>query len=147
MSRPIVVINGPNLNRLGQREPGVYGAETLNQINTRISERAARHGIPIEFFQSNLEGALIDRIHGASGALGVIFNPGGYSHTSVALRDAVASIAAPVVEVHMTNIHAREEFRHQSLISGACRGVITGLGADGYLYAVDYIASVSQTAP
>jgi len=142
MSKPILVLNGPNLNRLGLREPEVYGKETLAALNERIEFRARELQVPVEFFQSNHEGELIDRIHAAAdNARGIILNPGGYTHTSVALRDAVASISTPVIEVHISNIFARESFRHQTIVSGACRGVISGLGTKGYLIALEFLAA------
>lgn len=134
----IFVINGPNLNLLGSREPDVYGSATLSDIETEL--RSAFPDITLSFFQSNHEGALIDRLHQAAeeNVDGVVMNPGGFTHTSVALRDAVAGIGLPVVEVHLSNIHARETFRERSLIAGACRGVIAGFGAIGYRLAVQY---------
>jgi len=144
MSRLIVVINGPNLNKLGKREPDVYGRDTLDDINARIAAHAKSVGLDVEFFQSNHEGDLIDCIHDAAdSALGIVLNPGGLTHTSVALRDAVSSVSIPVIEVHISNIFAREPFRHRSMVSGACRGVISGLGATGYILAVDYLKSIS----
>ena len=145
MSKPILILNGPNLNRLGLREPDIYGHDTLESINGRIADHARECGLEVVFQQSNHEGALIDHLHtAADSAIGVIFNPGGFTHTSVALRDAVASIPVPVIEVHLSNIYAREPFRHQSVISGACRAVISGLGAQGYLAAVDYLTSLPE---
>jgi 3-dehydroquinate dehydratase-2 len=140
VAHTILVINGPNLNRLGTREPHIYGSETLDELNARIQARAHDLGLHAEFFQSNHEGALIDRLHAHGPAQGIVLNPGGLAHTSVTLRDAVASLAIPVIEVHISNIHAREPFRHTSLVSGACRGVIVGLGTYGYLLAVDGLA-------
>jgi len=143
MPKPILILNGPNLNRLGLREPEIYGRETLDQLNTRITTRAKELGVAVEFCQSNHEGELIDRLHAAAdSAAGVILNPGGLAHTSVALRDAVASIPIPTVEVHISNIFAREPFRHRSIVSGACRGVISGLGTQGYLLALDYLVTL-----
>lgn len=140
----ILVINGPNLNLLGTREPDTYGTVTLNDIEGDL--RSAFPDLELQFFQSNHEGRLIDRIHqaAADGAGGIIFNPGGFSHTSIALRDAVASISVPVIEVHISNIHAREDFRHRSLVAGACAGVITGLGAAGYGLAIQYFIDTMQ---
>ncbi|MBN2503683.1 MAG: type II 3-dehydroquinate dehydratase [Anaerolineales bacterium] len=133
----ILVLHGPNLNLLGQREPDVYGAITLDDINQQLVEAAAEMGIEISAFQSNQEGALIDALHQAEqNADGVIFNPAGYTHTSVALRDAVAAIEVPVVEVHISNVYAREEFRHKSLLSPVCMGKITGFGWRSYLLAL-----------
>ena len=133
----ILVLHGPNLNQLGQREPEIYGRETLADIDARLAELASSSGAELESFQSNHEGALIDRIQTARGqADGLIINPGGLTHTSVALRDALIASELPVVEVHLSNIHAREEFRHRSLVSGIALGVICGLGAGGYEYAL-----------
>ena len=130
----IWVLNGPNLNRLGTREPETYGHETLADLEERCRGVASELGVTLRFEQSNHEGVLIDWLHEASdaGALGVVLNPAGFSHTSVALRDAVSAIAIPVIEVHISNIHAREPFRHVSLVSGAARGTIAGLGTAGY---------------
>lgn len=140
MAVTILIINGPNLNRLGLREPQLYGTETLVELNERIQAHAQALGLHAEFFQSNHEGALIDRLHAYGNAKGVVINPGGLAHTSVSLRDAIASIPLPAIEVHISNIFAREPFRHSSVVSGACRGVISGLGTNGYLQAVDYLA-------
>ncbi|MBI5867847.1 MAG: type II 3-dehydroquinate dehydratase [candidate division Zixibacteria bacterium] len=143
MTKSILVLNGPNLNRLGLREPEVYGHETLDQVNDRIAKRAQTLGLAVEFFQSNHEGELIDRLHAAAdSSAGVIINPGGFAHTSVALRDAIASIPIPAIEVHISNIFAREPFRQTSVISGACRGIISGLGVNGYLLALDHLATL-----
>ena len=145
MSKPILILNGPNLNRLGLREPEVYGSETLDALNARLSARAKELNTTLEFFQSNHEGELIDRIHAAADTTrGIIFNPGGFTHTSVALRDAVASVSIPVIEVHISNIFAREPFRHKTVVSGACRGVISGLGTNGYIIALEHL--VTDTA-
>ena len=139
----IVVLNGPNLNRLGKRQPEIYGSTTLADVEAIVADRAAQLGLEVEFFQSNHEGALIDRVHAAADAkAGVIINPGGFTHTSVALRDALAEVAdgAGFVEVHISNVHAREEFRHHSYLSPIARGVIAGLGTFGYLAALEYFA-------
>lgn len=137
----ICVLQGPNLNLTGLREPGVYGSRTLADIHRRIAERADEMGIEVEFFQSNWEGALIDKLHDCrEGVDGIIFNPGAYSHTSYALRDAISAIRKPVVEVHISNIHAREEFRHKSMITAVCLGQICGLGEYGYILALEALA-------
>ncbi len=130
---------GPNLNLLGTREPQVYGATTLEQINTGLAEQAALRGAQLQAFQSNHEGALIDRVHAArtDGTAFVVINPGAYTHTSVALRDALAGVALPFIEVHLSNVHKREPFRHHSYFSDIAEGVIVGLGAKGYALALD----------
>lgn len=127
-------LNGPNLNRLGKREPAIYGYETLANLELRLSEVAAAEGATIELKQSNHEGELIDWIYEAEDGKvdGIIFNPGAYTHTSVALRDAIASVEVPVIEVHISNIHQREAFRHHSYLAPVCVGQISGLGLYGY---------------
>jgi 3-dehydroquinate dehydratase II len=133
-----LVLHGPNLNLLGTREPGVYGALTLSDVDERLRAWASAHEIEINIIQSNHEGVLIDAIHRASGqADGIVINPGGYTHTSVAIRDAIAAVKLPTIEVHLTNVHAREEFRHKSLIAPVCRGQICGVGWIGYRLALE----------
>lgn len=142
-SRRLLVLNGPNLNLLGTREPQVYGTATLADVEKLTTEAATAHGWSAECVQSNHEGALIDAVHAARDtADAIIINPGGYSHTSVALRDALSGVALPVVEVHITNIHKREQFRHHSYISGVADAVIAGAGIAGYRLAVEYLAEV-----
>jgi 3-dehydroquinate dehydratase-2 len=137
----IMVLHGPNLNLLGQREPEVYGTMTLDEIDQRLLQAGKQLGLEVRSFQSNSEGGLIEALHTARDwAAGVIFNPGGYTHTSVALRDAVASIELPVIEVHLSNVYAREDFRHHSLISAVCAGKITGFGWRSYLLALHALA-------
>lgn len=142
----ILVVNGPNLNLLGRREPAVYGAATLADVERAVRERAAELGAEVDFFQSNSEGGLIDYLQArAPQAAGVILNGGGYTHTSVALRDCIAALSVPVVEVHISNIHAREEFRRTSLTAPVARGIISGLGPRGYVLALDYLIAEEKT--
>jgi 3-dehydroquinate dehydratase-2 len=137
------LLHGPNLDRLGRREPEIYGRQTLAEIDAACADLASTLGFALEARQSAHEGALIGWLHEAAdtGAAGVVINPGGYTHTSVALRDAIACIDVPVVEVHLSNVHAREPFRHVSLTAAACAGTIAGLGAEGYLAALRYLAA------
>lgn len=137
MSKPVYVLNGPNLNLLGKREPHLYGSTTLADVEAECRALAAELGLVLEFHQSNHEGQMIDWIHAArEAATGIVINPGGWTHTSVALRDALAASDLPVIEVHVTNIHKREEFRHHSYVSGIAVGVIAGLGTQGYALAL-----------
>ncbi len=129
----ILVLHGPNLNLLGEREPEIYGRTTLEAIDARLREIAAENGVSLDSFQSNHEGALVDRVQAAHGAYqGIVINPGGFTHTSIALRDALVASGLPVVEVHLSNIYAREPFRRTSLVSDIAVGQITGLGPIGY---------------
>ncbi|MFK3692565.1 type II 3-dehydroquinate dehydratase [Agrobacterium tumefaciens] len=144
MSNIIIVINGPNLNLLGKREPGIYGGKTLKDIENDCVKAGAELGFSVEFRQSNHEGVLVDWLHEAGErAAGVVINPGAYSHTSIALHDAIRAIPAPVVEVHISNIHAREEFRHKSMISPAAKGMICGFGPYGYVMALHALKNIT----
>ncbi|MFL7890478.1 MAG: type II 3-dehydroquinate dehydratase [Anaerolineales bacterium] len=137
----ILILHGPNLNLLGQREPEVYGELTLSEIDSRLKKSGENMGFEVRSFQSNSEGALIDALQEAQEwAAGVVFNPGGYTHTSVALRDAVAAIDVPVIEVHLSHVDAREDFRRISLISAVCVGKISGFGWRSYLLALEQMA-------
>ncbi|PUA20552.1 type II 3-dehydroquinate dehydratase [Glaciimonas sp. PCH181] len=140
MAKNILLLNGPNLNLLGTREPEVYGSTTLADIVLAAQTQAATAGVRLAHFQSNHEGALIDRIHAArtEGVDAIVINPGGLTHTSVALRDALAGVAIPFVEVHISNVHKREDFRHHSYLSGIAVGVICGLGVEGYPIAIGF---------
>ena len=147
----ILLLNGPNLNLLGTREPQVYGHTTLTDIETELAQIAADAGAALQCFQSNHEGALIDRIHAArlDGTRFIIINPGGLTHTSVALRDALAGVALPFIELHISNVHQRERFRHHSFLSEIALGVICGLGVNGYRLALQHALSLGpkpQTA-
>lgn len=143
----ILVLNGPNLNLLGMREPDVYGSTTLEEINAELVALAAKAGAKLDCFQSNHEGGLIDRIHAArtDGTAFVIINPGAFTHTSVALRDAFAGVSLPFIEVHLSNVHKREAFRHHSYLSDIAVGVICGLGVHGYRLALDFALSRRST--
>ena len=140
MVTKLLLLNGPNLNLLGTREPAVYGASTLADIEQAAVAQATAAGASLACFQSNHEGALIDRIHAAKaeGIEAIVINPGGLTHTSVALRDALAGVAIPFVEVHISNIYQREEFRHHSYLSAIAIGTICGLGTEGYRFAIDF---------
>jgi len=143
LSPHLLVLHGPNLNLLGTREPKHYGSTTLAEINLALAKRAEAAGVNLESFQSNHEGALIERVHaaGQQGVSYMIVNPAAYTHTSVALRDAIAGTGIPFIEVHLSNVHAREAFRHHSYFSDLAIGVITGLGSEGYLLALEYLLS------
>ncbi len=142
MKRSLLILNGPNLNLLGTRQPEVYGSTTLKDIENLCAAKAAALGVTLDFEQSNHEGKLIDAIHAAQGKHdGIILNAGAYTHTSVALMDAIASVALPVVELHLSNIHARETFRHRSYIGRVAVGQICGFGAAGYPLAMDALLS------
>ena len=141
MKKLIYVLNGPNLNLLGKRQPEIYGSETLQDVELRMRIKAELLSLDLVFFQSNHEGALIDKIHEAREcAQGIVINPAAYSHTSVAILDALNAFEKPVIEVHISNIHRREAFRHHSWVSARAEGVIAGMGTLGYLLALDYFA-------
>jgi 3-dehydroquinate dehydratase-2 len=141
--RPVLVLHGPNLNLLGTREPQLYGATTLAEIDARLQSEGATLGLDVRCLQSNHEGALIDALHAARAwAAGVLINPGGYTHTSVALRDAIAAIALPVIEVHLSNTEAREPFRHISVVAPVCVGTVRGFGWRSYTLALHALAGV-----
>src|SRR4051794_4357274 len=143
----ILFLNGPNLNLLGQREPDIYGRTTLADIEAMVRDRAAKSGVGIEFRQSNLEGELVTWIQEAKGKFEVIvLNAAGYTHTSVVLRDAIAAVGVPTIEIHLSNVHAREEFRHVSLIAPVCRGQIAGFGANSYILAVEAAVTVNAAS-
>lgn len=146
----ILVLHGPNLNMLGMREPGVYGTQTLEEINHKLKDMAQQAAVSITCVQSNHEGELIDAIHHALGQHNIlIFNPGAFTHYSIALRDAIAAVALPVIEVHLSNIHSREEFRHRSVLAPVCLGQICGFGAHSYYlalsFAIERLAGAGRT--
>ena len=147
MSDTVYVINGPNLNLLGTREPEKYGRATLADVEALCRDAAQRHGLAVEFRQSNREGEIVDWIHeaGRNKAAGIVLNAAAYTHTSIAILDAVMAAAAPTIEVHITNIHAREEFRHHSYISKAAKAVLCGFGIAGYGLAIDGLAAMIGT--
>jgi 3-dehydroquinate dehydratase II len=141
--RSVLVLHGPNLNLLGMREPGIYGSLTMSEIDARMVELGKELELEVRCLQSNHEETLIDALHDArTWADGVIFNLGGYTHTSVALHDAISAINIPVIEVHISNVHAREEFRHKSMVSAVCAGTISGLGIQSYLLGLRGMANI-----
>jgi len=146
MATKVYVLNGPNLNLLGSREPQTYGRSTLNDVEALCRETAKRHGFDVEFRQSNHEGVLVDWIQeaGAAKAKGVVLNAGGLTHTSVAIRDAISAIATPTIEVHISNIYSREEFRHFSYISSVAKGTLCGFGILGYALAIEGLAAMAK---
>ncbi|HEY6256465.1 MAG TPA: type II 3-dehydroquinate dehydratase [Xanthobacteraceae bacterium] len=149
MAKSVYVLNGPNLNLLGTREPETYGGSTLKEVERLCRDRAKAHGLDVEFRQSNHEGELIDWIHEAAAkqAAGIVLNAGGYTHTSVAIRDAVAAVSVPVIEVHISNIFAREHFRHHSHIAAVAKASLCGFGIAGYGLAIDGLAALISAKP
>lgn len=146
VAKPIFVLNGPNLNLLGLRQPEIYGKETLADVEAALGRLAVELGLAVDCRQSNHEGQLVDWIHEArAAAAGILINPGAYSHTSVAILDALNAFDGPVLEVHISNIHKREAFRHHSFVSGRAEGVIAGFGTEGYLLALRRMASLLRT--
>ena len=144
MALPLFVLNGPNLNALGKREPGIYGGQTLADIEALCKAEGGKLGYAVEFRQSNHEGDLVDWIHEAGDtAAGIAINAGAYTHTSIALHDAIRAVKIPVVELHLSNVHAREEFRHTSMIAPAVKGVICGFGAHSYILALHALSSIT----
>ena len=139
----IHIVNGPNLNRLGTREPSIYGSQTMEQCLDALRQKYAGT-VELEYYQSNVEGFLIDALQAAddAGCDGIVLNAGAYTHTSIALRDCIKSLSVPVIEVHLSNVHAREEFRHTSMLSAVCKGVIAGFGMDSYRLAVEALLAV-----
>jgi 3-dehydroquinate dehydratase-2 len=143
MTATVFILNGPNLNLLGLREPEIYGSETLNDIEDRVTARAKTLGLAVDFRQTNVEGQLVDWIQEArTKAKGIIINPAAYTHTSVALHDALKAVGVPAIEVHLSNTHAREEFRHHSYVSPVAHGIVVGFGAYGYELALDGLARI-----
>jgi 3-dehydroquinate dehydratase-2 len=144
----ILVVHGPNLNLLGTRDPAVYGTTTLAEIDAELARRAAARGATVTCVQSNLEGEIVDAIQGARGtADAIVINPGGYTHTSVAIRDAIEAVALPTIEVHLSNIHAREPFRHTSITAARCVGQICGFGAQSYYLGLDAALTIVEGSP
>jgi 3-dehydroquinate dehydratase-2 len=140
----IHIVNGPNLNRLGTREPSIYGSQTMEQCLEALRQKYA-DAVTLEYYQSNVEGFLIDALQAAddAGCDGIVLNAGAYTHTSIALRDCIKSLSVPVIEVHLSNVHAREEFRHTSMLSAVCKGVIAGFGMDSYCLAVEALVNAN----
>lgn len=140
----IHIVNGPNLNRLGTREPSIYGSQTMEQCLEALRQKYA-DVVTLEYYQSNVEGFLIDALQAAddAGCDGIVLNAGAYTHTSIALRDCIKSLSVPVIEVHLSNVHAREEFRHTSMLSAVCKGVIAGFGMDSYRLAVEALVNAN----
>lgn len=144
MTKTITILNGPNLNMLGQREPEIYGATTLADIEAMCKNAATKQGLTIKFLQTNHEGELVDQVQQAAGSAGLIINAGAYTHTSVALHDALKTLPVPIIEVHLSNIYAREPFRHHSYVSPLAKGIICGLGAQGYVLAIEALSGLQQ---
>ena len=143
--RKYLIINGPNLNMLGAREPGIYGKDNYETLCAMVREKAEQMGVTVEFFQSNSEGAIIDAIQSAYGAMdGIVINPGAYTHYSYAIHDAIKSVDIPAVEIHISNIHKREEFRHKSVTAPACAGQICGFGLYGYILALEAVDNAAD---
>lgn len=136
--RKVLVIHGPNLNLLGTRDPSIYGTTTLAEIDAELTRRATARGVTVDTVQTNLEGAIVDHVQGAAGSYdAIVINPGGYTHTSVAIRDAIEACGVPTIEVHLSNVHARESFRHTSITAARCVGQICGFGANSYYLGLD----------
>ena len=143
--KKILLIHGPNLNLLGEREPGIYGRDTMATINAEVVDKCQKNGMDCVVFQSNSEGAIIDRIHAArEDCDAFLLNAGAYTHYSIAIRDAIAAVRLPVIEIHLSNVHAREDFRHVSVIAPVCAGVIAGFGKNSYLLAVDAVKGLLE---
>ena len=139
----ILLINGANLNMLGIREPEKYGAKTLADIENSVVSRGKELGVEVDVYQSNIEGEIVEKIQQTRGVYdGILINTGGYTHTSVVIRDAIAAVQIPTIEIHMTNIHAREEFRHTSLLSGVCKAIVAGFGEDSYILALEGLVKI-----
>ena len=145
LMKKILLIHGPNLNLLGEREPGIYGRDTMATINAEVVDKCQKNGMDCVVFQSNSEGAIIDRIHAARvDCDAILLNAGAYTHYSIAIRDAIAAVRLPVIEIHLSNVHAREDFRHVSVIAPVCAGVIAGFGKNSYLLAVDAVKGLLE---